>query len=130
VQWPVRLTWIGSNRVRHVQSADDATDARDVIDSPSLELEFTGEVIYWHGPSPFHFVAMPDGPSSVVRGIAKAVSYGWGCIPVRVRIGETAFTTALMPKDGRYLVPLKDAVRRRLDVTEGDVVGVELAIGS
>jgi Domain of unknown function (DUF1905) len=120
----------GIERRRPLQSTDDASDAGDVNDGPNLELEFDGEVIYWRGPSPFHFVAMPDDPSSAVRGIANAVSYGWGCIPVRARIGDTTFTTALFPKDGRYLVPLKDAVRRPLDVTEGDVVRVELAIGS
>jgi hypothetical protein len=73
---------------------------------------------------------MPEDPSAAVRGIAGAVSYGWGCIPVRVRIDETDFTTALIPKDGRYLVPLKDVVRRRLGVSDGDVVAVELTIGS
>jgi hypothetical protein len=100
-----------------------------MIDGPSLELIFDGEVIYWHGPSPFHFVAMPEDPSSDVRGIAGAVSYGWGCIPVRAPIAETEFTTALIPKDGRYLVPLKDAVRKRLEVADGDVVQVRLEIG-
>ena len=100
-----------------------------MIDGPNLELEFDGEVIYWHGPSPFHFVAMPEDPSAAVRGIAKAVSYGWGCIPVRAQIHETDFTTALIPKDGRYLVPLKDVVRKRLEVTDGDVVQVRLEIG-
>jgi len=99
-------------------------------DGPSLDLEFDGEVISWRGPSPFHFVAMPEDPSSLVRGIAGDVSYGWGCIPVRVRIADTTFTTALIPKDGRYLVPLKNSVRKDIDVSIGDVVQVELSIGS
>ena len=100
------------------------------LDGPAMDLEFDGEVIQWRGPSPFHFVAMPDDQSASVRGIAKAVSYGWGCIPVRVRIDDTDFTTALIPKDGRYLVPLKDMVRKRLGVADGDVVAVELTIGT
>src|SRR6185437_14963155 len=74
------------------------------LDGAALNLEFVGEVIQWRGPSPYHFIAMPADPSASVRGIARAVSYGWGCIPVRVRIDETDFTTALIPKDGRYLV--------------------------
>jgi hypothetical protein len=111
-----------------LQSAHDAGPA-EMMDGPNLELEFDGEVIYWHGPSPFHFVAMPEDPSAAVRGIAKAVTYGWGCIPVRAEIAETEFTTALIPKDGRYLVPLKDVVRKRLEVADGDVVQVRLEIG-
>ena len=100
-----------------------------MMDGPSLELEFDGEVISWHGPAPFHFVAMPADPSAAVRGIAKSVSYGWGCIPVRVRVQDTDFTTALIPKDGRYLVPLKAVVRKRLDVEDGDVVQIRMEIG-
>jgi hypothetical protein len=33
-------------------------------------------------------------------------------VPVHVTIGDTEFTTALFPKDGRYLVPVKVAVQR------------------
>jgi hypothetical protein len=47
-------------------------------------------------------------------------------IPVRVRIGETAWRTSLFPKEGRYLVPLKQAVRRAEGFAEGDVVDVRV----
>ncbi len=108
----------------------DAREHKSVNDGPSLDLEFEGEVIHWRGPSPFHFVSMPDGPSESVRAIATSVSYGWGCIPVGVRIGDTTFTTALIPKDGHYLVPLKDVVRKGTGIADGDVVRIELSIGS
>jgi hypothetical protein len=51
-------------------------------------------------------------------------------IPVKGRIGATEFETSLFPKDGRYVVPIKDAVRRAEGLAEGDVVTVELAIRS
>ena len=84
---------------------------------------------FWRGPAPFHFVTVPEEESQDIEAISGEVTYGWGCIPVRVRIDETDFTTALIPKDGRYLVPLKDVVRKRLGVSDGDVVAVELTIG-
>jgi hypothetical protein len=90
---------------------------------------FSGEVIYWRGPSPFHFVAVPEAESETILAIAPVVTYGWGVIPVQARIGVTGFTTSLFPKDGGYLVPIKDAVRRAEGVTVGDTVTVELAIG-
>lgn len=90
---------------------------------------FTGQVVYWRGPSPFHFVTVPPAETAAIRLIAPMVSYGWGVIPVRVRIGETPFRTSLFPKDGSYLVPVKDAVRRAEAVAAGDAVTVELAIG-
>ena len=36
-------------------------------------------------------------------------TYGWGVIPVVARIGDVEFETSLFPKDGGYLLPLKDA---------------------
>ena len=50
----------------------------------------------------------PSGETAV----ASIVSYGWGVIPVTARIGTTTWTTSLFPKDGSYLVPLKDAIRK------------------
>jgi hypothetical protein len=49
-------------------------------------------------------------------------------IPAAVRIGETVWATSLWPKDGGYVVPVKDLVRKaeRLDV--GDTVTVRLTI--
>jgi hypothetical protein len=101
-----------------------------LTDGPALDLRFEGEVIQWRGPSPYFFVAMPHEPSAAILGIAKAVSYGWGCIPARISIDDVSFATALIPKDGRYLVPLKDVVRKRLGVSDGQVVAVDLTIGS
>ena len=49
-------------------------------------------------------------------------------IPVAGTLGSTLFTTSLWPKDGSYVVPLKDAVRRAEDVELGDVVTVQLRV--
>jgi hypothetical protein len=46
-----------------------------------------------------------------------------------VHLGEVRFSTALFPKDGRYLVPLKDAVRKQTGVALGDVVTLAMNIG-
>jgi hypothetical protein len=91
-----------------------------------MRIEFTGAVFVWRGPAPFYFVAVPEAEAAEIRSIASAVTYGWGMIPVRVRIGATEWRTSLFPKDGRYLVPLKDAVRRAERIAEGDVVAVRV----
>jgi len=51
-------------------------------------------------------------------------------IPVGARIGETGWETSLFPKDGRYALPIKDAVRFAEDLTDGDGVDVELTVRS
>jgi hypothetical protein len=91
-------------------------------------LQFTGEVWYWKGPAPFHFVTVPEAESEIIKDAESLVTYGWGMIPVTVRIGETEWTTSLWPKDGRYVVPLKDRVRKAEAIELGHRVAVRLVI--
>lgn len=91
-----------------------------------MDLEFRGEIIYWRGPSPFHFVEVPEEQSAAIEAVSSLVTYGWGAIPVEARIGRTEFTTSLFPKEDLYLVPIKVAVRRAEDLTLGDEVVVRL----
>jgi hypothetical protein len=93
-----------------------------------VELEFSGEIIWWRGPSPFHFVPVPDEESAQIEAAKELVTYGWGVIPVTAQVGRTEFTTSLFPKDGRFLVPLKDRVRQAEALELGDVVQLRLTI--
>ena len=93
-----------------------------------MQIEFTGKVIFWRGPAPYFFVAVPEGPSRDIKSISHLVTYGWGVIPVRARIGRTAFETSLFPKDGRYLLPLKVVVRKAENLAEGDEVTVRMEV--
>lgn len=93
-----------------------------------MELEFTGQVIEWRGPAPFYYVVIPAAESDTIGALAKALTYGWGAIPVSARIGDLSFTTSLFPKDGSYLLPLKDAVRRPLGISLGDQVTVRMQL--
>jgi hypothetical protein len=93
-----------------------------------VELSFAGRVIEWRGPSPFYFVPVPEEESADIREVAAFATYGWGVIPVEAKIGETAFETSLFPKDGGYLLPLKDAVRKPNRLSAGDDVTVAMTI--
>jgi Domain of unknown function (DUF1905) len=94
----------------------------------SMDFEFEGPVLEWRGPAPYYFVAIPEEDSEDIKLVAKGIEY-WGQVPVMVCIDDIDFTTALFPKDGRYLLPLKDAVRSRIDVEVGQVVAVALSVG-
>lgn len=93
-----------------------------------LELVFAGPVIEWRGPSPYYFVTVPAAESADIREVAAMATYGWGVIPVEARIGGTAFTTSLFPKDGGYLLPLKSAVRKPQGLSAGDDVTVAMTV--
>lgn len=92
-------------------------------------FRFSAPLIYWRGPAPHVFAQIPPADSAEIAEVGRGISYGWGCIPVRARIGGVDFVTALIPKDGLYLLPLKLAVRRALELGEGDVVAVEIWLG-
>ena len=91
-------------------------------------FEFSGQIWYWRGPAPFHFVTVPDRQSEEIKDISGFVTYGWGMIPVEVRIGRTDWETALWPKDGLYIVPIKDSVRKAEKLELGDTVAIRLEV--
>ncbi|HVT11466.1 MAG TPA: DUF1905 domain-containing protein [Fimbriimonadaceae bacterium] len=93
-----------------------------------MTIEFSGEVWFWKGPALFYFVTVPEKESRELQQILTAVTYGWGMIPVNVRVGEMEWYTALWPKDGRWILPLKDAVRRAEKIDEGDVLTAKLEV--
>ena len=83
----------------------------------------------WRGPSPFHFVRVLADESKVIKAEANLLSYGWGVIPIHGEIGETTFTTSLIPKDGCYLIPIKDAVRKAENLEISEAVEVRFNLG-
>lgn len=94
---------------------------------PVLDLEVRAAVIEWRGPAPFYWLPLGQEDSDELAARPE-LSYGWGCVPVMVTIGETEYYTALMPKDGRYLVPLKVAVRRAEQIDLGDVIEARVEV--
>jgi len=93
-----------------------------------MNIEFNGKIFIWRGPAPWFFVAVPADHSHDIKAISNLVTYGWGVIPVNVRIGKTEYQTSLFPKDGLYLVPIKASVRKAEKLDEGDNVTIRLEV--
>jgi hypothetical protein len=93
-----------------------------------VELEFSGELWFWRGPAPWHFVTVPDEEAGAIEAVSGLATYGWGMIPVKATVGATTFKTSLWPKDETYIVPFKTAVRKAEDLELGDQVTVRLFI--
>ena len=94
----------------------------------NIEFEFNGKIWFWKGPAPFFFVTVPEEPCRDLKAMSGLVTYGWGMIPVHVRIGKTEWKTSLFPKDGRYIVPIKASVQKAEKLEEGDQVTVRLEV--
>jgi hypothetical protein len=93
-----------------------------------VDLEFAAELFEWRGPAPYYWLMVPEHGCDHIRAEAAATSYGWGAIPVRARIGATEWETSLLPRDGGYVLPVKNAVRKAEAVVEGDVVEVGMSV--
>jgi hypothetical protein len=93
-----------------------------------VDLSFDGRVIEWRGPAPYYYLPVPEEESADIREIAAMATYGWGVIPVLARIGEVEFETSLFPRDGGYLLPLKDAVRKPAGISVGDDISVQMTV--
>ncbi len=93
-----------------------------------MDFEFDGIIWHWKGPAPFYFVTVPAEQSRDLKVISGIVTYGWGMIPVHVRIGKTKWQTSLFPKDGSYIVPIKDKIRKAEKLGEGDTVTIRLEV--
>ena len=91
-----------------------------------MKIKTRGEIWYWRGPSPFHFITISKSQSEKIRELSSQLSYGWGCIPVKAKIGQTDFTTAIIPKDEKYLIPIKTTVRNNECLEIGDITTVSL----
>ena len=92
-------------------------------------FEFETTLVEWRGPSPFYFAPVPAEMSSEIKALAKTLSYGWGVVPVRARIGETEFKTSLFPREGQFMVPIKDVVRGANDLEVGEPVSIWMLLG-
>ena len=93
-----------------------------------MDTTFSAELFEWRGPAPFYWLQLPADVSDLVRAQAAAATYGWGAIPVCVRIGSTEWETSLLPRDGGYALPVKKDVRTRERFGDGDAVTVAMSV--
>ncbi|MCD1267633.1 DUF1905 domain-containing protein [Microbacterium sp. MEC084] len=92
-----------------------------------MAWEFEAELISWRGPAPFVFAPLPVDVSEDIKQAARGLIY-WGEVPVIATIGDTEFDTAMWPKDGRFLLPIKVAVQRAERIDIGDVVAARVLL--
>ena len=93
-----------------------------------MDTSFSAEAFQWRGPPPFYWVLLSEDAADYVRACASEATYGWGAIPVSVRIGESGWETSLLPRSGGYALPLRKDVRVQEDIADGDTVAVELSV--
>lgn len=93
------------------------------------DFKVTAEIFEWRGPAPFYFVEISKTLSAEIKTEAAIHSYGWGVTHIHGVIGKTEFITAMIPKDGCYRIPIKDAIRKSEDIEAGDKITINFNLG-
>jgi len=89
-----------------------------------MNLEFSGEMWFWKGPAPWHFITVPEQECGELEATSALVAHGWGMIPVTAQIEGTGWKTSLFPKDRAG----EGVVRNAEGLEVGDIVTVRLAV--
>lgn len=100
-------------------------------------LTHTGPLWRWTtaaGSGAWHFVTFDGAAGEALSTTAlmrrlEGMSRGFGSLKVTARIGDSTFKTSLFPsKELGWLLPVKTSVRKAEDLSEGDLVAVELEL--
>ncbi len=94
----------------------------------------TAAIWQWRPEKPsaasWYFATIDGQTSAEIRYAALGRTGGFGSIRVTATLGETTWQTSLFPhkESGRFLLPMKAAVRKAEGVGVGDVVTVRLEV--
>jgi hypothetical protein len=98
-----------------------------------VDVVFEAELWIWDArrADSWTFVSLPEEVSDEIRDLAAdGPRRGFGSVRVRVTIGGSTWKTSVFPDagKGRYVLPVKRAVRQAEGLDTGDVVTVRLAL--
>jgi hypothetical protein len=96
-------------------------------------VEFETAMYRWAArtDADWYFAALPEDLSTEVRELQGPVQRGFGAVRVQATVGSSTWRTSIFPGgDGRYVLPLKRAVREANGLSEGEPVPVRLEIAA
>src|ERR1022692_3457554 len=74
-----------------------------------MNLEFSGEMWFWKGPAPWHFITVPEEECGDLEAASVFVTYGWGMTPVYGANRESRVEDVAVPERQavrHYALPL------------------------
>ena len=74
------------------------------------------------------FVTVPEAVSEEIQEISAGARRGFGSVRVAVTVGGTTWRTSIFPSDGRYVLPVKRAVRKAESLDVGDTATVRIEL--
>ena len=93
---------------------------------------FTFRSTLWNPESmnAYVFVSVPVDESEVIRELTEGLRRGFGSQRVRVSINDSTWATSICPESatGRFLLPVKKAIRQAEGIEVGDAVAVTIEL--
>ena len=91
---------------------------------------FTAELWEWTGKAAWHFLSVPEGITDEIDEVYGDQAAGFGSVKVEVTIGSSTWRTSIFPdtKRGCFILPVKAAVRKAEDLSDGSPADVELRV--
>ncbi|WP_329252011.1 DUF1905 domain-containing protein [Actinoallomurus sp. NBC_01490] len=97
-----------------------------------MVVVFDAELWIWDArrSDTWTFVSLPADESEEIRDLAGGLRRGFGSLRVRVVVGGSTWTTSIFPDSarGRYVLPIKRAVRTAESLDAGDVATVKVEL--
>jgi hypothetical protein len=93
------------------------------------EYRFNAVVWRWKAQTAtWMFVTLPNDISDQIDDAHSGIRAGFGSVKVRVRIGDSDWTTSIFPsrEQGGFILPVKKAVRVAQGLSEGSTPAVVL----
>src|SRR5687768_316807 len=87
-----------------------------------------GKVFKYPGSGGWYFVETSDDLTKKLRNLSvfEVNKVGFGYIKVQAIIGTTSWNTTLFPqKNEPYLISIKESIRKKEEIEEGDTIRIE-----
>ncbi|TAJ13715.1 DUF1905 domain-containing protein [Patescibacteria group bacterium] len=89
---------------------------------------FKAKLWIYPGNTAWHFVTINKVLAKKINDDRMEPRGGWGSIPMTVSVGDTVWDTSIFwSKDGTFLLPIKNEVRKKEGIYADDTVHVTLA---
>ena len=91
---------------------------------------FQAKVWLYPGKAGWHFITVPSDITADIDYHFDHLKKGWGSLPVKVTVRNTTWETSIFPdkKSKSYLLPMKQEVRKKENVKEGDKLQLDLVV--
>ena len=95
-----------------------------------IAYNFSSKIWQHQSPGGWFFVSLPEHHSKEIRNLLGDLEEGWGRLKAQAQIEDTKWETAIWfdTKHKTYILPLKAAIRKQLQLEAGQTVKITIFV--